>query len=334
VRRLSHRLTAIGVVMAALAAALLPMTSATAAPAGNGKPGARPICGTASGPVHYDHVIWIWMENTPYVDVAGSAQAPFANALASQCGLTTNYHNLTHPSAPNYLGATSGYLGGTNDCTPYQCPDTNNNLFRQISSTRGQTWKTYAESMQTNCYDPASAANPGLNTVGLYDSLHNPPIYYTDLKAECARNDIPMGTVSQGSFAHDLATRLPTFSFISPNKCNDDHDCAVSVGDAYLRSLIGAIVTSRQYREGHTAIFLTWDEGERGVSNDCAYNTTDIGCHVATVVVSPSTRPGTVSAELFNHYSLLKTTEQLLHLPILGHANDPAVKSMLHAFRL
>ena len=52
------------------------------------------------------------MENTPYVDVIGSAQAPFANALASECGLATNYHNLTHPSAPNYLGATSGYLGG------------------------------------------------------------------------------------------------------------------------------------------------------------------------------------------------------------------------------
>jgi hypothetical protein len=62
----------------------------------------------------------------------------------------------------------------------------------------------------------------------------------------------------QGEFAHDLATRLPTFSFITPNKCNDDHDCAVSVGDAYLQSLIGAIASSRQYREGHTVIFITW----------------------------------------------------------------------------
>jgi phospholipase C len=274
------------------------------------------------------------MENTPYVDVIGSAQAPFANALARECGLATNYHNLTHPSAPNYLGATSGYLGGVNDCTAYQCPDSNDNLFRQISSTRGETWKSYDESMQADCYDPANAANPGLNTVGLYDSLHNPPIYYTDIAAQCSRNDVPMGTASQGNFAHDLATRLPAFSFVTPNKCNDDHDCAVSVGDAYLQSLIGAIVTSHQYREGHTVIFLTWDEGEGGVSNDCAYNTTDVGCHVATLVISPSTRPGTQSAQLFNHYSLLKTTEQLLRLPILGHANDPAVKSMIRAFRL
>ena len=333
-RKLSQLLTTTGLVLAATAAALLPVSSAAAAQAGSGEPHAQQICGTAHGPVHYDHVIWIWMENTPYTDVIGSSQAPFANALASECGLATNYHNLTHPSAPNYLGATSGQLGGANDCTPYQCPDSNANLFQQISSTRGETWKSYEESMQSNCYDPASAANPGLNTVGLYDSLHNPAIYYTNITAQCATNDIPMGEVSGGSFAHDLATRLPTFSFISPNKCNDDHDCAVSVGDAYLKSLIGAIVTSRQYREGHTVIFLTWDEGEGGVSNDCAYNTTDVGCHVATLVVSPSTRPGTVSDELFNHYSLLKTTEQLLHLPLLGNADDSAVNSMLRAFRL
>lgn len=333
-RKLAQLLAVIGMVLSATAAALLPVSSAAAAPAGGGSPHPRQICGTARGPVHYNHVIWIWMENTPYTDVIGSSQAPFANALAGECGLATNYHNLTHPSAPNYLGATSGYLGGADDCTPYQCPDGNDNLFRQISSTRGETWKSYVESMQSNCYDPASAANPGLNTVGLYDSLHNPAIYYTDITAECATNDVPMGTVSQGSFARDLATRLPTFSFITPNKCNDDHDCAVSVGDAYLQSLIGAIVTSHQYRDGHTVIFLTWDEGEGGVSNDCAYNTTDVGCHVATLVVSPSTRPGTQSAELFNHYSLLKTTEQLLHLPLLGHANDPAVNSMLRAFRV
>lgn len=333
-RKLSQLLTATGAVLAATAAALMPVSSAAAAPAGSAKPHTQQICGTARGPVHYNHVIWIWMENTPYTDVIGSSQAPFVNALAGECGLATNYHNLTHPSAPNYLGATSGYLGGANDCTAFQCPDGNNNLFRQISSTRDETWKSYNESMQSNCYDPASAANPGLNTVGVYDSLHNPAIYYTDITAECATNDVPMGEVSGGAFAHDLATRLPTFSFISPNKCNDDHDCAVSVGDAYLQSLIGAIVTSRQYREGHTVIFLTWDEGEGGVSNDCAYNTTDVGCHVATLVLSPSTRPGTQSAELFNHYSLLKTTEQLLHLPLLGHANDPAVNSMLRAFRL
>ena len=333
-RKLFRWVPVLGAVLATasavVSAAVLPVSSASAAPA---EPGTQQICGTAHGPVRYDHVIWIWMENTPYVDVAGSPQAPFFNALAGECGQATNYHNLTHPSAPNYLGATSGYLGGTDDCTAFQCPDSNDNIFWQLSD-RHESWKAYEESMQANCYDPATAADPGLNTVGVYDSLHNPPIYYTDLASECAKYDVPMGTLSQGEFARDLATNLPVFSFITPNKCDDDHDCAVSVGDAWLSSVVGAITASRQYRAGHTVIFITWDEGEGGVSNDCAYNTTDIGCHVATAVVSPSTRPGTQSAELFNHYSLLKTTEQLLGLPLLGHANDRAVNSMRYAFGL
>ena len=34
----------------------------------------------------------------------------------------------------------------------------------------------------------------------------------------------------------------------------------------------------------------------------------------------------------FNHYSLFKTSEQLLHLPFIGNARDPRVKSMAPAF--
>ena len=79
---------------------------------------------------------------------------------------------------------------------------------------------------------------------------------------------------------------------------------------------------------------LTWDEGEDGVSNNCAYNTTDIGCHVPAIVMSPYTPAGARSSVLFNHYSLLKTTEQLLNLPLLGHANDSTVTSMKKAFGL
>jgi phosphatidylinositol-3-phosphatase len=36
--------------------------------------------------------------------------------------------------------------------------------------------------------------------------------------------------------------------------------------------------------------------------------------------VSPYTSPGTRSATYFNHYSLLRTTEELLGLPLLGAA--------------
>lgn len=53
---------------------------------------------------------------------------------------------------------------------------------------------------------------------------------------------------------------------------------------------------------------------------------------MATIVVSPSTTPGTQSTALFNHYSLLGSTERLLGLPALGPA--AAAASTLPAFNL
>jgi phosphatidylinositol-3-phosphatase len=69
-------------------------------------------------------------------------------------------------------------------------------------------------------------------------------------------------------------------------------------------------------------VFITWDEGTGGKNGEsCATNTTDPSCQVATIVISPSTPGGSTSATLFNHYSLLGTTEQLLGLPPLGAAS-------------
>ncbi|HWF25903.1 MAG TPA: hypothetical protein VG275_10670 [Solirubrobacteraceae bacterium] len=53
---------------------------------------------------------------------------------------------------------------------------------------------------------------------------------------------------------------------------------------------------------------------------------------MATLVISPSTTPGTQSATLYNHYSLLGTTEELLGLPLLGQASGAG--SMISDFGL
>ena len=110
------------------------------------------------------------------------------------------------------------------------------------------------------------------------------------------------------------------------------HDGTIAQGDAWLASNLPVIFNSAEYQSGTTAVFLTWDEGEGGTSNNCAANTTDIGCQVATIVISPSTMPGTTSGTLFNHYSLLGTAEQLLGLPMLGQAST--FPSMTSAFNL
>jgi len=85
--------------------------------------------------------------------------------------------------------------------------------------------------------------------------------------------------------------------------------------------VVPRLTSSAVYRSGATAIFITYDEDDRGEDN-----------RVYTVVAARSVRPGTVSETPFTHYSMLRTNEQLLGLPPLGDAATAA--SMAAAFHL
>jgi phosphatidylinositol-3-phosphatase len=277
-------------------------------------------CGTrALSATKYTHVLWVWMENHSYEEIIGSSEAPYINSLAGQCGLATNYHNISHPSLPNYVGATSGLplaaLGRfSSDCRPgRRCSSSATSIFGQVPS-----WRAYQESMPKHCYRRNKRE---------YAVRHNPPPYYTTL-GECAVKDVPYTQL-----ALDLASRsLPAFAFVTPNLIDDMHDGTIAQGDAWLKANLPAILGSSEYQSGALVVFLTWDEGEGGIHNECATNTSDAGCHVATLVISPSTVPATQSSLLLNHYSLLRDTEQLLGVPALGEA--ATANSMLSAFNL
>ncbi len=289
--------------------------------AGPTAPTATHPCGTSSQPpATYDHVMWIWMENHSYGSIVGSPLAPYLNGLIAKCGLATNYHNVTHPSLPNYIAATSGLGYGKiaqfhSDCSPSQyCSTGARSIFGQAPS-----WAAYEESMPSDCLNRNS---------GQYAVRHNPPPYYAAL-AGCATDDVPYTQL-----ATDLGNgTLPAFAFVTPNLCDDMHSCSVGTGDAWLKAQLPAILSSSEYAAGRMAVLITWDEGAGGSSNQCAQNQTDQGCHVATIVISPSTPTGATSDTLFNHYSLLRTTEEMLGIGRhLGKAATAA--SMRQAFNL
>ena len=278
-------------------------------------------CGTVSTPPAYQHVIWIWMENHSYGDIIGNtSQAPYINSVASECAMATNYHNSSHPSLPNYIGATSGLSlkqlkTFDSDCSVSKhCSTAAPSIFGQ-----GETWKAYEESMPANC-SPSNS--------GEYAVRHDPPPYYSTLSG-CATLDVPYTQL-----AADLAgNALPAFSFITPNLIDDMHDGTIADGDTWLAANLPTILNSPEYQSGTTAVFITWDEGTGGkTGEDCAANTTDASCLVATIVISPSTPAGATSATLFNHYSLLGTAEQLLGLPALSLASS--YPTMTAAFNL
>ena len=268
-------------------------------------------CGRGGSPAQYTRVVWIWMENRSYSQVLGpSGQAPRLKSYAQRCGVATAYYALTHPSLPNYLAAVSGSTGGvTSDCGPLSCPQSRATIFRQLSS-RGRQWRSLAEGMQTPC---------DRSSYGRYAARHNPAVYFPGIRDTCLKSDLAMGGAT-GRFATMLQKRtLRPFTFITPDLCHDGHDCTTATADSWLGTWLDRIVASPTYAAGHTVVFVTWDEGLDGSSN-----------RVATVVVAPSVTPGTRASVRFTHYSLLRTTEELLGLPLLrAAANARSMRSML-----
>ncbi|HEY2175358.1 MAG TPA: alkaline phosphatase family protein [Mycobacteriales bacterium] len=280
-----------------------PSTTASATPQAPTPPPQQGPCGTAPvRPAAWQHVVWIVMENHSYSQVIGSSSAPYENALAGQCGLATNYFAITHPSLPNYVAMTSGNPQGiTDDNPPSSHPLGVASIFSQLG-TGG--WRSLQESMPSNCL---------LTNSGQYAVKHNPAAYYTNIRTDCQNYDVPLGATP------DISAR---FTFVTPNLCNDTHDCSVTTGDDWLKAFIPKLTSSPQYQSGTTAIFLTWDEDDSASGNQ-----------VATIVIAPSTITGTKSAVRFSHYSLLRTTEEMLGLTTyLGGAASAA--SMRSAFNL
>jgi len=268
------------------------------------------ICGTRpTPPPRWEHVVWIWFENKGYGQVVGSRDAEFMNdTLARTCGLATNYHALGHPSLPNYIAATSGLSGNAlspfrHDCNAHgDCRIAADSLFEQAGS-----WGAYAESMRKPCTRFFT---------GLYAASHNPAVYYERL-ADCPQRAVNLGELRDAL----AADQLPEFAFITPNMCHSMHNCSVRAGDAWLRHIVRLLTASPEYARGTMAIMITFDESEGGDDR------------VPTLVVSPSTAPGTRASASFNHYALLRTTEDMLGLaPPLGRAKG--APSMRSAFNL
>ncbi|MBC5825827.1 MAG: acid phosphatase, partial [Candidatus Eremiobacteraeota bacterium] len=112
-------------------------------------------------------------------------------------------------------------------------------------------------------------------------------------------------TVAYTQLASDIKNGYPAMAFITPNMCNDMHNCPVSTGDQWLQANLPAIIN---YDAAHNGLLiLTYDE-----SLD-----SDPTNHIMTMFVGPMVK-AVRSAQNINHYSVLRTIEQLSGLPLLG----------------
>ena len=88
-------------------------------------------------------------------------------------------------------------------------------------SAAGLPWRAYMEGMGADCRQ----------STGEYAVKHDPFAYYG---GHCPASVVPLA----GMTADLAGATPPRFIWITPNLCDDMHDCSASVGDAWLQRTV------------------------------------------------------------------------------------------------
>jgi hypothetical protein len=273
--------------------------------------------------------------------------------------------------AIDYTNEIQGAPGVINIDGIQSIPAATNTVGKTIADqleARGMRWKTYQESLPakgpdginysdgfydntTNFAAITPALNPPLTSAGIvkqYAAKHNPFVYFRSMQDAGHYAKMADFGGANGLYA-DLGGRATAaaFNFIAPNQCNDQHGrgnagpfcnydptdngtqaglnpALIYRGDVTVQQLVTAIKQSPAWQFGHNAIIVVWDEND--------YSTSPNTNQVMLVVDTNYGTGGHVSAQRYNHFSLLKTLEAGFGLPCLNHACDSNVSVMADLF--
>jgi PKD repeat protein len=278
------------------------------------------------------HVLIVLEENTDYADVCGpnNTSMPFLCSLKSQGSFSGNYYAPTHPSIGNYDDLGWGVVTTNDDgCNPNTCgfPYSANNIVR-ASQAAGKTWKGYAESLPSSCYFGGDN--------GSYAVRHSPIPYISDVQTNCQNRYVAFEDPNLG-FAHDLANNtLPNFAFITPNLCDDGHDCTLpgsAVPDQWLQNnVLQPLLNSGHLNPttGDTVVIVTFDESNADNTNGGgAVYWFMIGKGVKQNYQStgPSAAPG-----FYSHESALRVIAEMLGASLSGLGGAGSAPDMAEFF--
>jgi hypothetical protein len=291
----------------------------------------------------------------------GVAHESLPNYIAMISGQGTN--PVAQADCQQYSDVSPGTIGADGQVAGLGCvyPSGAKTIADQLTA-KGLTWHGYFEDMEKGtpgtCRHPALGARDDTQSAKAsdqYAARHNPFVYFHSIidSPACAQNDVPLTHL-----ADDLGTdRVASVAFIVPNLCHDGHDpsetstsghCAngepggLVSADKMLRTLVPELLASRAYRDrGLIAIIFdeATDLGPEADSSACCDepqfpNTLNNGGptlgrgggQVGAVLLSRFIRPGTVSATPYNHFSLLRSLEDLFGLGHLGYAAQAGLK--------
>jgi hypothetical protein len=278
-------------------------------------------------------------------------QGGLANEIALVSGQGPTQQ--TAQNCPEYTTVAPGAVSVEGQVEGDGCvyPAETKTLLKQLAEAK-MTWKAYVEDV-ANVEAPEQSA-------ACYLSPRNPIAYFAGLteSPECSASDVGLDQL-----ALDLkkAEDTPSFSYIVPNACHDGSEapCApeqpagLAAAEGFLETVVPEITASSAYEEEGGLIAITFDQGAQGAEPDtsscCAtpeypnlpappvpagaepptagpVKPTGGGGRVGMLLISPYLAPGTVEeGAYYNHFSFLRSVEELFSLEPLGYAAEPAL---------
>ncbi len=311
----------------------------------------------------YEHIFVIIAENKAYEQIIGSSNAPNLNQLAKTYGLATQFYGEVHPSEANYAAMLGGSTFGIHDDDAFYCKAGSADPFCSHSRESGYadhtiaqpslvdqlqqhnlTWKGYFEDLP----EPGSKAIVAPSGIrALYAAKHNG---FINFKAVQDDPDRAQKIVGLPQLAADLNSgHVPNYSHIVLNQCHEMHGLAecpntqdlIHTGDAMMAQVANQIMRSPMWATAsNSAIVITWDEDNgksKGQVGCCGFDPTSSanfgGGHIATIVITNHGQRGIIDATPYNHYSLLRTTEDAaLCTPIFGSSLRSCVAFGIHEY--
>ncbi len=189
-----------------------------------------------------------------------------------------------------------------------------------------------------------------------YTTFRNPFMYFHDVidsPSVCAANDVGLGQLNT-----DLKSvkSTPALSYIVPSLCDDGSPTPCAPGkpaglapaDAFLRKVVPQILSSKAYKQGGL-VAITVDQapatGVEADSSSCCGQPRFPGLpapaplpgggqlppsgggQVGALLLSPFVKAGSTNQDPYNHFSLLRTIEDLFGFKHLGYAGASGVSS-------
>ena len=288
-----------------------------------------------------------------HYDAVAHEQLANGIALISGQGPTQE----TAENCPTYAALTPGSLASDGQVLGSGCvyPASTETIGGQLSAKQ-LAWRAYIEGIDEPpssagaCAHPALGATDGSAAGSPYATFRDPFAYFDSVvsSSSCASDIVGISALNA-----DLASasHTPALSYIVPSRCHDGSPTPCAPGaatgpadtDSFLEAVVPRITASKAYKNGGLLV-ITTDEapssGEYGDSSSCcgqpsSYpNLADVEGHghgggvVGALLLSPFVPAAKTTAEPYNHYSLLRTIEDIFKLKHLGYAGLSAVKPL------